>query len=230
MSRTLMCRLVTQAAARRHSAGFRGEVVGRSVFRGRRNRRGRPRTCTLCVADLLRGGPQPASRCCRAVEEGTRSPFTAWMVVRRSKYAASPAGVAIGNAHAPRACTRDRPPIGRPSTTLATPPSVSAPGCFRRPALRPSLVPRASVSTTRLRVKKGPCAPLRFSSMPSRPRPGGRGISLMLGERELMSVVQQPGFHRILRRGPAFKPRRAADGFNGERTHAATVLTSPCAR
>ena len=52
----------------------------------------------------------------------------------------------------------------------------SPPGTSPMPAL-----PLESVRMMMLRVKKGPCAPLRFNSMPSRPATGITSKRLMVG-------------------------------------------------
>ena len=99
--------------------------------------------------------------------------MTAWTATRRSKvWRAAAAGVAVGERAAdvgedgvvvadaaarrrsrgrPRGCAR----IGSPPGTSPTP-----------------VLPSESVRTTRFRVKNGPCAPLRFSSMLSWPAIG----------------------------------------------------------
>jgi hypothetical protein len=70
--------------------------------------------------------------------------------------------------------------MGWPTTSARASSSVwrifSPPGTSPTP-VRPAL----SVRMSRLRVKKGPCAPLRFSSMLSRPATGMTHRSVMRG-------------------------------------------------
>jgi hypothetical protein len=70
--------------------------------------------------------------------------------------------------------------MGWPTTSAAASSSVwrifSPPGTSPTP-VRPAL----SVSTSRLRVKNGPCAPLRLSSMLSRPATGMARSAVMMG-------------------------------------------------
>ncbi len=80
--------------------------------------------------------------------------------------------------------------MGWPTTSARASSSVwrifSPPGTSPTP-VRPAL----SVRISRLRVKKGPCAPLRFISMLSRPATGITCISVTTGveERESGSVM-----------------------------------------
>ena len=55
----------------------------------------------------------------------------------------------------------------------------SPPGTSPRP-----VAPVESVRMTRLRVKNGPCAPLRFSSMLSRPATGTTLMAVTVGVRD----------------------------------------------
>src|SRR5205085_863943 len=88
--------------------------------------------------------------------------------------------------------TRWWSPIGWPTTSALASSSVWR--IFSPPGTSPTPVrPLLSVRTSRLRVKNGPCAPLRFSSMLSRPATGitrsavMRGVELLI-EESLRSV------------------------------------------
>src|SRR4051812_16449767 len=80
-----------------------------------------------------------------------------------------------------------RSPMGRPSTSGRASSSVwrifSPPGTSPRPVW-----PASSVTMTMLRVKKGACAPERFSSMPSRPATGTTRMVLTTGAFTAASV------------------------------------------
>jgi hypothetical protein len=70
--------------------------------------------------------------------------------------------------------------MGWPTTSGAA--SCSVWRIFSPPGTSPTPVrPALSVSTSRLRVKKGPCAPLRLSSMLSRPATGIARSAVMTG-------------------------------------------------
>ena len=56
--------------------------------------------------------------------------------------------------------------------------------------------PALSVSSSRLRVKKGPWAPLRLSSMLSRPATGITRNAVIEGVDELLMTRREPAFSR----------------------------------
>ncbi len=67
--------------------------------------------------------------------------------------------------------------------------------------------PALSRAMTRLRVKKGACAPDRFSNMPSRPATGTTCRLAMRGEEERPTDCQsRSGLHIVSRGRPQEKP------------------------
>src|SRR5690606_39633562 len=106
---------------------------------------------------------------------------SACTVTRRSKVCAPrPPASRWPNLSRTAPSTRFRSPSGAPTTRSAASSRVartpSPPGTSPTP-VRPS----ESVSTTRLRVKNGACAPLRLSSMESRPATGTTRIAVTTG-------------------------------------------------
>src|SRR5687768_9887499 len=106
---------------------------------------------------------------------------TAWIVVRRSKVCSPrPPASRSPNARCTACSTCRREATDWPITRLCASSVVwrifSPPGTSPTP-VRPAL----SVRISRLRVKNGPCAPLRLSSIESRPATGITRIATMRG-------------------------------------------------
>ena len=158
----------------------------------------RDRVALLAFAEQ---GRTPARRGAGRAGRAARlsRPVTAWMVVRRSKVcSAAPGGIAVGELALPwrercSASAGDRiapTSSGRASSSVRR--MASPPGTSPTPVW-----PALSVRMTRLRVKNGPCAPLRLSSMLSCPATGMTRISITTGAPDgFGGVMDCSGYHQ----------------------------------